>query len=340
MNKLTIKACPLCGGTHLERALTCVDHYASGEMFHLCRCRDCGFLFTQDFPVEAEIGRYYETPDYISHTDTRKGAMNSVYHWVRNYMLGRKARLVLREAHRKEGSLLDLGTGTGYFADAMQRRGWQVEAVEKSAQARVLPRFFPQLMEKYPELDIRVTEMKTQDIQQALHAGDLDAGIIASKLEDTFLTEETLFYEQFYAYVSRKESSFKHDMIRTSDITGEHLWLLDEGHCFRDQLVRFCQMEAVKVNQMAYRLGSMETFMRMVESGKGITFIPELAVMQLTEEQRQLVRPFAIPRPTRQVVLATNKDFIRHSLLCVLKEEIKAAVPKEMLSLQSIQCLL
>ena len=53
---------------HLERALTCVDHYASGELFHLCRCRDCGFLFTQDFPVEAEIGRYYETPDYISHT--------------------------------------------------------------------------------------------------------------------------------------------------------------------------------------------------------------------------------------------------------------------------------
>ena len=99
-------------------------------------------------------------------------------------------------------------------------------------------------------------------------------------------------------------------------------------------------MEAVKVNQMAYRLGSMETFMRMVESGKGITFIPELAVTQLTEEQRQLVRPFAIPRPTRQVVLATNKDFIRHSLLSVLKEEIKAAVPKEMLSLQSIQCLL
>ena len=58
------------------------------------------------------------------------------YHWVRNYMLGRKARLVVRDAHRKEGRLLDLGTGTGYFADAMQRRGWQVEAVEKSAQAR------------------------------------------------------------------------------------------------------------------------------------------------------------------------------------------------------------
>lgn len=204
----------------------------------------------------------------------------------------------------------------------------------------LLPRFFPQLMEKYPKLDIRVSEMKTQDVQHALHNGDIDAGLIASKLEDAFLTEETLFYEQFYAYVSPKESSFKHDVIRTSDITGERLWLLDEGHCFRDQLVRFCQMEAVKVSQMAYRLGSMETFMRMVESGKGITFIPELAVEQLSDEQRKLVRPFAIPRPTRQIVLATGKDFVRHSLLCMLKEEIKAAVPKEMLTLQSLQCLL
>ena len=204
----------------------------------------------------------------------------------------------------------------------------------------LLPRFFPQLMEKYPELDIRVTEMKTQNIQQALHAGDIDAAIIASKLEDTFLKEETLFYETFFGYVSCKEPLFKHDVIRTSDITGERLWLLDEGHCFRDQLVRFCQMETVKVNQMAYHLGSMETFMRMVESGKGITFIPELAVSQLNEEQKKLVRPFAIPRPTRQIVLATSRDFIRHSLLNVLKEEILAAVPKEMQSLQSIQYLL
>lgn len=204
----------------------------------------------------------------------------------------------------------------------------------------LLPRFFPQLMEKHPELDIRVTEMKTRDIQQALHTGDIDAAIIASKLEDAFLKEETLFYETFFGYVSPKEPLFKHAMIRTSDITGERLWLLDEGHCFRDQLVRFCQMETVKVNQMAYHLGSMETFMRMVESGKGITFIPELAVEQLSEGQKELVRPFAIPRPTRQIVLATNKEFIRHSLLCVLKEEILAAVPKEMQTLQSVQYLL
>lgn len=203
----------------------------------------------------------------------------------------------------------------------------------------LLPRFFPQLMEKYPELDIRVTEMKTQDIQQALHAGDIDAAIIASKLEDTFLKEETLFYETFFGYVSCKEPLFKHDVIRTSDITGERLWLLDEGHCFRDQLVRFCQMETVKVNQMAYHLGSMETFMRMVESGKGITFIPELAVLQLNGTQKELVHPFAIPCPTRQIIMLTNRSFIRNTLLNTIVQEVTAAVPKEMLSLKATQVL-
>ena len=136
MNRVTIQACPLCGGTELERALTCVDHYASGEAFDLCRCRTCGFLFTQDFPSEAEIGRYYDSPDYISHSDTRKGLMNAAYHWARSCMLGRKARLVKEASHRQQGRLLDIGTGTGYFAHAMAGRGWQVDAVETNAGAR------------------------------------------------------------------------------------------------------------------------------------------------------------------------------------------------------------
>lgn len=136
MNRITITTCPLCGGTRLEPALTCVDHCASGEAFHLCRCHDCGFLFTQDFPAADEIGRYYETPAYVSHSDTRKGLVNKLYHSVRSHMLKRKARLVAREAHRDTGRLLDIGTGTGYFPALMLRRGWQVDAVEKNDGAR------------------------------------------------------------------------------------------------------------------------------------------------------------------------------------------------------------
>ena len=203
----------------------------------------------------------------------------------------------------------------------------------------LLPRFFPQLMKKYPDLDIRVIEMKTNDIKKALQTGEIDAGIVASLAGMEELQQTPLFYEQFFAYVSREDALFNNEVIRTSDLNGEQLWLLDEGHCFRDQLVRFCQMKSARASQLAYHLGSMETFMRMVESGKGVTFIPELAVLQLGDTQKELVRSFAIPCPTRQVVLLTNKNFIRYTLLEALTKEITLSVPKEMLSLKATQIM-
>lgn len=136
MNIRNIDKCPLCGGDRFEKEITCTDHYASGESFDICRCTDCGFLFTQSFPAENEIGRYYESPDYISHSDTDKGLMNRVYHWVRRYMLSRKARLIKHYSGLSRGILLDIGTGTGYFPHYMEEKGWRVSAIEKSPQAR------------------------------------------------------------------------------------------------------------------------------------------------------------------------------------------------------------
>lgn len=162
MNKLDIHTCPLCGGEHLKHTLTCTDHYASGEQFGLVRCDDCGFVFTQGAPVEAEIGRYYETPDYISHTDTRKGLMNRAYHWVRRYMLSSKARLIKRVSGLDKGVLLDIGTGTGYFSHAMKACGWQVKAIEKSPQARAFAK-------EHFEL-----EVDTEDALAGYAAGSFD----------------------------------------------------------------------------------------------------------------------------------------------------------------------
>ena len=204
----------------------------------------------------------------------------------------------------------------------------------------LLPRFFPQMMKKYPMLDIRVREMKTHEIKEALIQGDIEAGILANieGLED--YEQTALFYEKYIGYVARTDALFKKEVIRTSDVAASReLWLLDEGHCFRDQMVRFCQMKSSQTSQLAYNLGSMETFMRMVESGMGITFIPELAEMQLSDQQRELVRPFAIPVPTRQLLLITRRDFIRQTLLDVIVKEIQASVPKEMLKLKAGQSL-
>ena len=203
----------------------------------------------------------------------------------------------------------------------------------------LLPRFFQQVSEKHPDLDIRILEMQTAPTTKALLNGEIDAAIIANQPTEVQLQGDILYYEQFYAYVARNESVFKKEMVRSADISDERLWLLDEGHCFRDQLMRFCQMEKVKLRQAAYRLGSLETFMRMVESGNGVTFIPELATYQLSEQQKELVRPFAIPCPTRQIIMLTNRSFIRNTLLNTITQEVTAAVPKEMLSLKATQVL-
>ena len=201
----------------------------------------------------------------------------------------------------------------------------------------LLPRFFPRLMRENSSLEIRVVEMKTADIRRAIDRGEIDAAVMVDTgdLDDYALT--TLFYEQFLAYVSPSDQLSAKKSIKTSDLSNELLWLLDEGHCFRDQLVKYCQLKAAKTSQSAYSLGSIETFMRIVENGQGVTFIPELATMQLTPPQKELVRPFAIPIPTREVVMATSKVFVRKSLLDMIVGQIRNSVPEKMLKLNNTE---
>lgn len=203
----------------------------------------------------------------------------------------------------------------------------------------LLPRFLQHLAEQHKELDIRIQEMQTAPTLAALQNGEIDAAIIANEPLESNLEGTLLFYEEFFCYVSKKEAVYRKNLIRTADISDERLWLLDEGHCFRDQLMRFCQREQVKLHQAAYHLGSLETFMHMVESGYGMTFIPELATLQLCPEQKDLVRIFAIPRPTREIYFVTRKDFVRFALSKLLIEHIRESVPKEMLHLKAGQKL-
>jgi LysR family hydrogen peroxide-inducible transcriptional activator len=113
----------------------------------------------------------------------------------------------------------------------------------------LVPRFFLKLTGKHKDLDIQILEMKTTPALIALQNGEVDAAIIASQPVESGLQGQTLYYEQFFGYVSRNEPIFRNELIRTADVNGERLWLLDEGHCFRDQLLRFCQLEQVKIRQ-------------------------------------------------------------------------------------------
>lgn len=197
----------------------------------------------------------------------------------------------------------------------------------------LLPRFFPMLTDRHPEMDLRVSEMKTDDIRRALNRNEIDAAILVRLDNMEKFVATPLYYERFLAYVAKGDRLAAKRFILPTDLAGECLWMLDEGHCFRDQLMRFCQLKSARASQTSYSLGSMETFMRMVEGGKGVTFIPELAMEQLSEEQRSLVRPFMKPEPARQVVMLTTQTFVRRKVLDVIVSAILAAVPERMLQL-------
>jgi SAM-dependent methyltransferase len=130
------KVCPLCLSRNISLHLRCTDHYISKEVFEIDECRECGFEFTQGYPEEAESGKYYESEDYISHSDTSKGFSNKLYRLARKIMLRRKLRIIRRFTGINNGSILDIGSGTGYFANTMKKAGWQVRGIEINEKAR------------------------------------------------------------------------------------------------------------------------------------------------------------------------------------------------------------
>ncbi len=203
----------------------------------------------------------------------------------------------------------------------------------------LIPRIIPLLNKELPKLKIHFIELTTSRCLEDLMLGEIDMALIASPPDKNGLESKILFYEEFFAYVAREHKLFAEPNIRSSQVDSEHLWLLDEGHCFRDQLLRFCQLKRATPHRYNYERGSLETFMHLVEQGNGLTFIPELAVDMLSETNKELVRPFTIPRPTRAIHLALRSDCIRQKLYRELSRLIASSVPERMLSLNIEQKL-
>ena len=130
------KVCPLCCSENIGFLFRCYDFFLSKKEFPVYKCAECNFSFTQDYPEEEEIGQFYESDDYISHSDTSKGFANKLYRIARNTMLRRKRNLIYSTTGLKTGTILDIGSGTGYFAGTMKDAGWEVKGIEISEKAR------------------------------------------------------------------------------------------------------------------------------------------------------------------------------------------------------------
>ena len=128
--------CPLCASSDTSHYIKTKDHFLTHEEFDLSLCNNCQLVFTINAPVQNEIGKYYQSEDYISHSDSKAGLINRLYHLARNFMLKSKAGLVLKTVNLKKAKLLDIGSGTGYFLDTMVKQGWEVQGIEEDTQAR------------------------------------------------------------------------------------------------------------------------------------------------------------------------------------------------------------
>ncbi len=136
MSRIEIKTCPVCGSNELVKVRDLKDYSITKEDFTISRCGQCDFHFTLNPPSEEDAGRYYQSEDYISHSDTKEGFINSIYHKVRDVMLERKYKLVKK--HQSGKKLLDIGTGTGYFAGYMKGKGYSVSGVEIDPDVRAI----------------------------------------------------------------------------------------------------------------------------------------------------------------------------------------------------------
>ncbi len=134
--RINYTECPSCQSVAITKVFSCKDNTVSQEIFEVWKCAGCTIRFTQNAPAVEHMGHYYQSADYVSHSNTKKGLVNRIYHLVRNRTLNKKLELIKHVTCKTTGTLLDVGAGTGAFAHTMQQAGWQVIGLEPDALAR------------------------------------------------------------------------------------------------------------------------------------------------------------------------------------------------------------
>jgi LysR family transcriptional regulator, hydrogen peroxide-inducible genes activator len=193
----------------------------------------------------------------------------------------------------------------------------------------LLPLFLSSFSAKYPNIRLRLKELVTDDIVRMLKDGSLDMGILATPLNTTGLNEFPIFYEEFIAYTSKTEKISNKRYLLPEEINPARLWLLEEGHCLRSQVLQLCELNKndTTVKNLHYEAGSIETLINLVDSQQGITIVPWLATLTMTASQRKRLVEFAKPKPVREVSLVCSVNYPRKKLQQTLFAFIKSSLP-------------
>jgi Transcriptional regulator len=196
----------------------------------------------------------------------------------------------------------------------------------------ILPKILSGFIQKYPQVKLIVWEQTTEQIIQQLKLGMIDCGVLSTPLHESSLTEIPVFYENFVAYASKHSKLYKKKSITPDDIDMEEIWVLNEGHCMREQVLNICQrrQSTQGFQHFEYNTGSVETLKRMVDQNNGATILPELALSDLSDKQLDRVRYFKSPEPAREVSIVIPRNHLKRRMIEALKNEIMEFVPKRM----------
>jgi LysR family hydrogen peroxide-inducible transcriptional activator len=198
----------------------------------------------------------------------------------------------------------------------------------------LLPLFIQNFIQKYPRVQLQVQEMVTEDILKKLKNDELDIGLVVTPLHEAGIVEKPIFYEKFFAYLSKNHGLLRQTQVGAEEILSEDLWVLQQGHCFRDQVLNLCDQNKFQRMNFHYESGSLEGLKNMVNRYKGITLLPELATESLNEEEKKRLRPFRGDAPVREVSIILTRSFLKQKLVSLLFDEIRNVIPAHMRSNQ------
>jgi len=192
----------------------------------------------------------------------------------------------------------------------------------------LLPLFVGDFTRNHPNVDLHVRELHTQLILESLQNDTLDVGILVTPLRVQGIKEMPVFYEEIKMYVNESHPYYEKDNIRASQLSDENLWLLSEGHCFRNQMINLCSKAQDNKNlPFKFESGSLQSLQNLVDEEGGYTLLPELATLNSNK-----VCSISAPTPLREISLVYVRNFAKTKLLQLLSENIQEAVPKHMLN--------
>jgi LysR family transcriptional regulator, hydrogen peroxide-inducible genes activator len=242
-------------------------------------------------------------------------------------ILIKQARVILREAARFNELVLE---------DQDETRGEIRIGVIPTLAPYLIPLFIKDFIKQNPKLRIVIEELQTSQILQKMDDSELDMALLVTPIEHAGLQSEALFYEPFLAYVSEKSSLNKQVKVDQKDLNSNELWLLTDGHCFREQSLLLCKNRK-KTSDMnkniLFESGSLETLKRMIDQESGFTLLPYLATMDIKNSKR--LKEFSNPVPSREVSLVYNQFFRKEKIKKSLIEIIQEHLPKEIIKIAS-----